>query len=129
MAFAVRKSAMAPSPKSKPKKDKDYLSFIHRLPCVVTGVFGVEAAHISFANRAFCHYGRGKGTKAADRWILPLNSTEHTRQHQVGEENYWRSKGIDPHALAVALYGLWTELGDEAEEFCIERIQQRRSIR
>jgi hypothetical protein len=129
VASAVRKSSEPYFAKAKPKKNGGYLEFIHRLPCVITGVFGVEAAHISFANREFCHFGRGKGRKAADRWVLPLGSEQHALQHSLGERPFWDSKGINPHALAVAIYGLWTELGDEAEQHCIERILNGRPRR
>lgn len=36
-----------PTPKRRPAKSKDYLAFVHNLPCVVTGVYGVQAAHLS----------------------------------------------------------------------------------
>jgi hypothetical protein len=129
MAMRIVKPELAASPKVRPTKDRGYLSFIHRLPCVVTLRFGVEAAHISFANREFCHFGRGKGHKASDRWVLPLAKEQHDLQHSIGEKPYWESKGINPHALAVAIYGLWTELGDDAEQHCIERILNGRARR
>lgn len=46
-------------PKRRPKKRSDYLSFLHKLPCVVTGRFGVEAAHVSYASIFHGHFGRG----------------------------------------------------------------------
>ena len=117
MAFEIRKSQDAPYylQKGKPKKSKDYLAFLHLLPCVVTGTrANIQAAHVSFANIPLGHYGRGKGTKAPDRWALPLCAEEHARQHSMSEETYWRSVGIDPHQLALIIHGLWTDHGDDA---------------
>ena len=117
MAYEIRKTQDAPYyvSKSKPKKNKDYLSFIHTLPCCVTGSRrDIQAAHLSFANPSLGHYGRGRGTKASDRWCLSLSATEHTRQHSMNEEAFWLETGIDPHILALAIYGLWSELGDDA---------------
>lgn len=114
-----------PTPKAKPKKERDYVSWIHCLPCCVTGVYGVEAAHLSMAASEYGHYGRGRGTKASDRWILPLSPVKHRRQHDIGEDLFWRSAGIDPHILALVIYGLWTEHGDAAEPFATAIINQR----
>lgn len=106
------------TPKAKATKRGDYLSFIRKLPCVVTGRYGnIEAAHLSFASPKHGHYGRGRGTKAPDRWALPLNTDQHSRQHDMNETAYWLDTGIDPHLTALAIFGLWSDLGDEAHEF------------
>lgn len=115
-----------PTPKSKPAKSKSYLAFIRKLPCVVTGQTDVEAAHLSMAAPKYGHYGRGRGSKAADRWALPLSSAAHRRQHEVGEDLYWRNAGIDPHILALTIFGLWSDLGDDAEPFATAIINQAR---
>ncbi|MDO9416984.1 DUF968 domain-containing protein [Pararhizobium sp.] len=116
-----------PTPKAKAKKSAGYLSFLHQLPCVVTGVYGVEAAHVSFASPKNGHYGRGKGTKAGDRWALPLSSEAHRAQHATNEADWWAKTGIDPHLLALRLHGLFTELGDDAEPFATAIINQTRA--
>jgi hypothetical protein len=115
-----------PTPKAKAKKSKDYLSFIHLLPCVLTGQREVQAAHLSMAAPRYGHYGRGKGSKVSDRWVLPLSQAQHARQHQIGEDLYWRNAGIDPHILALTIHGLWTDLGDDAEPFATAIINQAR---
>jgi len=123
MAMRIVKDAPETFPKTKAKKAADYLDFIRKLPCCVTGKHGVEAAHLSFANPRFCHYGRGKGTKASDSWALPLCPEEHRRQHSMAEDAYWYNCTlVHPHLLAVTLWGLWSELGDAAEPFAIARI-------
>lgn len=110
-------------------EEKPYRDFIKTLPCVVRGTYGVDPAHISTHAPQWGHVGRGKGTKASDRWCLPLCREEHDHQSTLGnsgraEMAYWRICGINPHALACALYGAWCELKDQPEtahEIC-ERI-------
>lgn len=125
MAYRLRMPDIAPCPKAKPKKQASYLEFLHRLPCVVTGVYGVEAAHLSFAAAEYGHYGRAKGRKASDRWALPLAAEQHRRQHSMNEREYWASVGRNPHELALVIHGLWTELGSDAEPFAVAVINQR----
>lgn len=57
--------------------------------------------------------------------MLPLSPVKHRRQHEIGEDLFWRSTGIDPHVLALVIYGLWTEHGDDAEPFATAIINQR----
>lgn len=89
---------------SKPTKDKDYLAFLHELPCIVTGRTPVEAAHISYADPRAGKLGRGKGRKESDCWAVPLCQEEHALQHTMDEQAYWRSVGIDPVPVAAFLY-------------------------
>ncbi|MBD9453274.1 DUF968 domain-containing protein [Rhizobium sp. RHZ02] len=128
MAFKIAYSNPEPPPKRRPQKRSDYLSFIHELPCAVTGRYGVQAAHVSFANSWHGHYGRAKGTKAPDRFALPLSPEEHDLQHsgKLGSErDYWASKGIDPHELANTLWGLFCDYDySEAVVRCTARINQ-----
>lgn len=112
-------------PKAKAKKSGEYLAFIRQLPCAVTGVMGVEAAHLSFAKPALGHYGRGKGTKVSDRWVLPLSPSQHREQHSMSEERFWESYQYSPHILALTLWGLWSDLGDGALDFATAVIMQR----
>lgn len=117
MAMRIRPQEGAPYyvAKSKPVKSKGYLAFVRTLPCVVTGTrVNIQAAHISFPNAPLGHYGRAKGLKASDRWVLPLSADEHARQHAMNEREYWTAVGIDPHVLALTIHGLWVELGDDA---------------
>lgn len=111
-----------PTPKRKPVKKASYLDFIRSLPCCVTGRYGVEAAHLSFAMPRYGHYGRGRGTKAGDRWALPLCPEEHRRQHSMSEEAYWFGRA--PHVLALTIFGLWSDMGDDAEPFAAAIINQ-----
>ncbi|MDX3926785.1 MAG: DUF968 domain-containing protein [Shinella sp.] len=132
MAFRVNNSAAVRDPappQRRPKKRRDYLAFLHHLPCVVTGRHGVQAAHLSYSNIFHGHFGRGKGTKAPDRFALPLCPEEHALQHSMNERAYWESKGIDPHALANTLFGIWNDYDEpEAITYCTQRINQGLAI-
>lgn len=114
MAWAVPKQGFDLQPtgkKSKPVKDKDYLSYLHDLPCIVSGKTPVQAAHISYADPKYGKLGRGKGTKESDCWAVPLHSTEHDRQHSMNERVYWRLVGIDPCIVALALHYACPDVG------------------
>lgn len=114
MAFEIRKMDCQPTPKARPAKRGPYLAWLHTLPCVVTGRNDVQAAHLSYANAWHGHYGRGRSTKAPDRFALPLCEEEHRRQHSMSERDFWDSVGINPHELANTLFGLWSDY-DEHE--------------
>lgn len=120
--FRIENSYLAPTPKIKPVKSRTYLAFLHELPCVSTGRYGVQAAHLSMASPRHGHYGRGKGRKAHDRWALSLSPEEHDRQHRIGEETYWI--GRDPHSLCLVLWGLFSDMGDDAVPFATAVINQ-----
>jgi uncharacterized protein DUF968 len=125
MAFRIaRDISPDPTPKAKPKKSADYLAFVRKLPCILTGKYGVEAAHLSMAATEYGHYGRGRGAKSPDRWALPLCSEAHRRQHEIGESLFWRNAGVDPHILALVIWGLWSDLKDDAEPFASAIINQ-----
>lgn len=116
---------IAPQPiaaKAKPVKAPSYLTFVHMLPCVITGMYGVEAAHLSYANPALGHFGRGKGQKASDRWALPLCPEKHREQHSMGEMAFWRRHNINPHLVALTIWGLWSERGDDALDLATQVI-------
>lgn len=123
MAFRIATTPFEPTPKKRPAKRKSYLAWLHSLPCVVTGRHGVEAAHVSFAAPLYGHYGRAKGTKAPDRFALPLSKAEHVRQHSMNEQIYWLSVGINPHELANTLFGIFSDYDEyEATDRATSRI-------
>lgn len=109
MAFRIAHQGPDLTPKAKPKKEATYLDFIRELPCVVTGKYGVEAAHVSYSNPTYGSYGRGKGTKVSDRWTLPLSPEQHRIQHSMNEAEFYEDRGINPHLISLIIYGLWTE--------------------
>ena len=116
MAFRIVAKSEQPIGKTtRPVKAKGYLAWLHELPCVVSRMSPVEAAHVSFANESFGATGRGKSQKASDRWALPIHPDLHADQHKHGDERgWWRMQGINPHLVALVLWGFWNERGDDA---------------
>ncbi len=125
MAFRINKPATENFPKAKSKKNASFLDFVRQLPCCVTGRYGVEAAHLSYANPRYGHYGRARGTKASDIWALPLCPEEHRIQHSGSEVTYWSEVGENPHSLAVVLWAIYSQYGDEGTPFAVSAIMQR----
>ena len=110
MSRVARSStAFAGGMKAKPAKDDAYLAWIRKLPCVVSGRHPVEAAHLSAGNLAYGHAGRGRSQKASDRWALPLAPDMHAIQHKGDEMTFWSERGINPHMVALALHGAYSE--------------------
>lgn len=112
-----------PTPNKRPDKRKTYISWLHTLPCAVTGCNGIEASHVSFANGWYGHYGRARGTKAPDLFAIPLSVAEHARAHSMNEQVYWALVGIDPHLLGLTLWGIFSNYDEhEATERASARI-------
>lgn len=110
MAWAVPKRGFDQQPtgkQSKREKDAGYLDFIRSLPCIVTRLEPVEAAHVSYAVPEYGKLGRGKSSKESDRWAVPLHADEHRRQHGMNERDYWQSVGIDPCIIAALLWAAY----------------------
>lgn len=111
--------------KKRPREhDKAHLDFIRGLPCLVTGKRPVEAAHIRYPDLRYGKPSTGMGEKPDDRWTVPLHPDEHRAQHQVDEEAYWRSVGIDPIPVAMALAGCGQD--QEIALGIIERARERK---
>jgi hypothetical protein len=112
------------TPKAKAVKSKDFLSFIHDCPSVISGQSPVQAAHLSAADPYYLHYGRGKSSKAGDRWILPITFQEHLASHDYpgGELAFWAAHGINPHELSTIIWGAFCERGTDALPWVIAKI-------
>ena len=96
-------------------KDAEHLAWIRTLPCLVTGRRdGTEAAHIRYSDPRFAKRQVGVGEKPSDCWTVPLHHEMHRTgpdaQHSSNERAWWRARGIDPVAVAAALY---THSGDD----------------
>ena len=110
---------------TKPVKSADYRAWVKKLPCIVTGQSGVEAAHLSTASQRYAHNGRGKSQKASDRWVLPLASDVHRRQHEANELAFWECHGINPYVACLVLHGLYSDGKDGAIDQASALIQSR----
>ena len=91
--------------------------FISSLACCVCGGAPSECAHVRMG-----HFGGisvpandrgGMGMKSHDKWTVPLCPKCHRldtdSQHNIGERPFWERAGINPIALAFAL---WTNTGN-----------------
>ncbi len=97
-------------------RDERHLAWIRTLPSVISGLYGCEAAHVSYADRRYGKPERAKGKKTGDDFTLPLTPDEHQHgpdaQHKCksgGEREWWMKHGIDATALASRL---WAVSGD-----------------
>jgi hypothetical protein len=129
MAFRIASSLKSLTPPA-PVKSKGYLAWLHTLPCVVSGRTPVEAAHVSYADTNVGAFGRGKSQKVSDRWAVPLHPDLHVDQHRTNEASWWAMQGVDPHQIALILWGIWNEhKRDEATatEVATEVIKKRRA--
>lgn len=91
-------------------EDPSFLAFLRKLPCCVCGAHPpVQAAHLRFGCPERGKPSAGLGTKPDDRWAVPLCPSCHldgpAAQHRQGEARFWSRAGIDPFAVAEALYG------------------------
>jgi hypothetical protein len=107
------------------QRSKEHLERIAALSCVVPGchVRPVHVAHIRYACAADGADIVGKAMKPDDWRTLPLCPHHHLdgrrAQHRMNEEDFWASHGINPYALARAL---WNMNGDhDAMCFLVER--------
>ncbi len=99
-----------------PVKSKTYLQWLHSLPCIISRVSPVEAAHLSTPNESYAHFGRAKGRKASDCWALPLSKVLHDQQHKGNELRFWRSHRIDPYIAALVLHNIYATQGKDGIE-------------
>ena len=107
-------------------KNDRHLRWIRTLPCLVTGKLGsVEASHIRFSDSIVGKRETGKGERPDDRWAVPLDRDQHRAQHSTGEREYWKRLGIDPLAVAMALYSVSGD--DEAGCEILRQARERNS--
>jgi hypothetical protein len=95
-----RRNAPRPAEKSAPA----FLQWLRGRECVLAfNCDGkIEAAHVD-------HGGdKGMGTKAADRFALPMCAKHHREQHATGWETFQRTYGnFDALAVAGSYWQAW----------------------
>ena len=114
------------------REERDHLSFIRKLPCVICGKrMGVEAAHLRMASPVHGKGVTGMGTKPSDCWTTPLCAEHHRTdadsQHNGSEADFWDRHGIDPFALATSLYA--QSGNEEAAELIIQAAKVKAKAR
>lgn len=117
MAFELPKHPEAfmvdrTSRKQPRMEDAGHLAFIRKLPSLVSGVYGCEACHVRYGSMLYRKKTSAKGMKPDDAWCVPLTPEEHRDQHSGSEALWWKEQGIDPLAVAQALY----EVSGQIEE-------------
>ena len=80
---------MSAHPKPQRERDAAYLAYIRKQPCCVSGKLGVDAHHVRLGNVG------GMGTKAPDRFAIPLHRDFHREFHDLGMMGFETKYGID----------------------------------
>ena len=96
------------------KRDKDYLSYIASLSCVICGNPNVECAHIRMASFEYGKTETGAGRKPDDYWVVPLCANHHRltneAQHSGGERDWWEEQCINPFDLCRDLNRVYPDI-------------------
>ncbi len=92
------------------KKDEGHLAFVRKLPCLITGRYGVDPCHVRYGDPLYKKPRTGKATRPDDCWVVPMIREKHHEQHGMSELLFWKQQGIDPLAVARDLYAV---SGDE----------------
>lgn len=88
-------------------KDEKHLVWIRTMPCILSGNYGVDAAHIRYADLRYAKRQTGKGEKPDDRWTIPLARRFHDQQHSMDERAFWKKMGIDDICrVAIAMHSM-----------------------
>jgi len=114
MGFEIRKEDTAFSRDKHSKATKrvelpKHLAFIRKLPSVISGKRPCDACHIRFGSPTHKKQHTPKARKPDDWWVVPMTREEHTRQHSMNEQDFWKEQGLDPHEVAIMLYAMTEE--------------------
>ena len=97
-AKGIDKAALA-LPEPRRVRDRDHVRYVAKQPCLVCGRSPCDGHHLRFAQ------SRALGRKVSDEFVVPLCRGHHREVHRHGDEGaWWRSVGIDPIAVARALW-------------------------
>ena len=81
-------------------RDKEHRKFVSRQPCLVCGRAPSDPHHLRFAQP------RALGLKVSDEFTVPVCRMHHHEIHRHGDEAAWWTRvGIEPLAVALALWG------------------------
>ena len=133
-SFKIERPATAFTAASKYRRPRQraglHLKWIRTLPCAICGKRGnIHAAHLRASSPRNGKLSTGIAQKPDDSWTTPLCLEHHIlgeeAQHQESELDFWIRHGIDPFALALAL---WRASGDD-EVGALVVFEARRSSR
>jgi hypothetical protein len=115
MTFSINENENLLMPELRQREprveDEAFLDFVRARPCCVPACGAPprsHAAHVRMACPARGKRETGKGERPSDRWAVPLCQACHQdgplAQHRGAEAAFWRRAGINPLAIAEALY-------------------------
>lgn len=86
-------------PESRRIRDRDHIRHVMKQACLVCGRRPSDPHHLRFAQ------WRALGRKVSDEFTVPLCRMHHREVHRCGSEgSWWQNTGIDPLAVARALW-------------------------
>jgi hypothetical protein len=95
---AIDKSTL-PWPEPRRVRDKVHIKFVCKQPCLVCGRRPADPHHLRFAQHP------ALGRKVSDEFTVPLCRVHHREVHRCGDESeWWTRSGVDPLAIASALW-------------------------
>jgi hypothetical protein len=95
---AIDKSIL-PWPEPRRVRDKAHIKLVCTQPCLVCGRRPTDSHHLRFAQHP------ALGRKVSDEFTVPLCRVHHREVHRCGDEaEWWTKSGIDPLAIASALW-------------------------
>jgi hypothetical protein len=98
------------APKTIRLRDKEHRKFVATQPCLLCGRAPTDPHHLRFAQP------RALGRKVSDEFTVPVCRLHHREIHRHGNESAWWDKaGIDPLAVALALWRQSHPRGSPAE--------------
>lgn len=114
-------------------KSKEYLSYIHTLPCIICGATPVQAHHLlrtpdEIDEEEACFlipkkHGRGMGRKSGDEWAIPLCPRHHAELHANGDETrYLQQMGIDGVKAAEKIFKKYKKSIYKSKNFVYNKI-------
>ena len=99
-----------PEPRFKQGRDQDFLSWLRRQPCCISGVSSGDLITVTFPSGRTARmlaiieasHVRSRGAGGEDKGnTVPMELSEHRRIHRIGIKTYQREKGIDLKAMAL----------------------------
>jgi hypothetical protein len=77
---------------------EDRNTWLHSLPCIVTGRRPVVAAHV---------VAGGIGFKAGAEWLVPMIDAKHQELHRIGRTSFELKYNVDLRHEAIRVDAAW----------------------
>lgn len=101
-------------------RSQEYLDFIRRSRCAVTGRDSpCHAHHVRIGNTG------GTSLKPSDYRAIPLSGELHTELHLVGEKSFWEKYKIDPEieiSKNLIMYALQKQINIALLNYSMENV-------